>query len=83
MHFFVQAGLRGTLWFACGLLKLWKDILTHWEPLCLIAHVVVATITMTTIAFFLRSDSRFHFSVFLGIFASCLPARRPRLDGVM
>mgnify|MGYP000437704258 CR=1 FL=1 len=79
MHFFVQAGLFGMLWFAFGLLKLWRDVIAHRELLCLSAYVALATLTLPTIDFFLRSDSMFLFAVFLGIFASCLSARHQRL----
>lgn len=82
MHFFVQAGLLGILWFAFGLLKLWRDVIAHRELLCLSAYFVVATLTLPTIDFFLRSDSMFLFAVFLGIFAACLPARHQHLAGM-
>jgi len=67
MHFFVKTGFIGFLWFALGLLLMWKDSFFHGTASIATGYLVMATIAMPTLDFFLRNDTMLLFGMFIAL----------------
>jgi len=70
MHFFVKTGFIGFLWFALGLLLMWKDSFFHGTASIATGYLVMATIAMPTLDFFLRNDTMLLFGIFSALLSN-------------
>lgn len=70
MHFFVKTGFIGFLWLALGLLLMWKDSIFHGTASIATGYLVMATIAMPTLDFFLRNDTMLLFGIFSALLSN-------------
>lgn len=72
MHFFVQSGLVGILWFFYGFIKLIKHLLMFREFLPLGCYFILGALVLPTLDMFLDTEnSLFLFAIILGVFTKC------------
>lgn len=80
MHFFVQSGLIGILWFFYGLIKLLKHSLSFKDQLSFGSYFVLGAFVLPTLDMFLDTEnSLFLFAIVLGIFSKNRDAH-PQID---
>lgn len=66
IHLIYSSGIIGVVWFIFGLIRFIKNILQQYQHIDITGYILLACTTISTIDYFLRSDTIFLFGMFLG-----------------